>query len=88
MCLAVCWVCLEDAIASMQTMPKLYKWAGFKVMSSVSELELRKTPYSTYSSAAGADPAAVSQASRKVGESSCLCSFGEFPSGLMQPEEW
>lgn len=51
-------------------------------LSSVSELELQKPPQSTYSSAAGANPAAEQQATRKVGASSYSHSFGGFSFSL------
>lgn len=70
----------------VQTTRKLHKWAGFKVMlSSVSELGLRKTPRSTNSSAAGADPAAELQATGKVGKSSYCRSWESF---LQKWEKW
>ena len=70
----------------VQTTRKLHKWAGFKVMlSSVSELGLRKTPRSTNSSAAGADPAAELQATGKVGKSAYCRSWESF---LQKWEKW
>lgn len=57
--------------------PQWHRWAGFKVtLSSVSEPGFQKPPHSTYSSAAGANPAAEPQAAAKVGASSCTCSCG------------
>lgn len=55
------------------------------MLSSVSELGLRKTPRSTYSSAAGADPAAELQATGKVGKSSYCRSWESF---LQKWEKW
>lgn len=54
-----------------------HRWADFKVtLSSVSESGFQKPPHSTYSTAAGANPAAEPQAATKVGASSCTCSLG------------
>jgi len=70
------WVSLEGALRRVQGR---HKGAGFKVtLSSVSELELQKPLHSTYSSAAGANPAAEQQATRKVGASSYSHSVGGF----------
>lgn len=77
---AVCWRPWVSCVICLQpTTPHntWYRWAGFKVtLSSVSEPGFQKPPHSTYSTAAGANPAAEPQAATKVGASSCTCSFG------------
>lgn len=63
--------------------PPVHRWAGFKVtLSSVSESGFPKPPHSTYSTAAGANPAAEPQALTKVRASSCTCSIGELSFSL------
>lgn len=78
-CLSACWGSLEDALRRVQRIPRWHQRAGFKAtLSSVSELELQKPPYSAYGTAAGANPAAEQQTTRKVGASSYSCSLGGF----------
>lgn len=64
-------------MARWQRTLQWHRWAGLKMtLSSVPEPGFQKPPHSTYSAAAGANPAAEPQAPTEVGASSCTCSFG------------